>query len=65
MADMTKNLFKLFVGLLVMLMGIWLIFTWSGDVGYLIKILFKGSIGIFVTLVGLGIVLLSSSALKG
>lgn len=64
MADTTKNLFKLFLGLLGLLVGIWLIVIWAGDVWSLIKILFKGSVGIFVSLIGLVIVLLSASALK-
>ena len=64
MADTTKNLFKLVISLLVILVGVWLIAIWASDVGFLIKILFKGGIGILVTLIGLVILLLSASALK-
>ena len=64
MANVTKNLFKLIIGLLVSLVGVWLIVMWASDVGFLIRILFKGGIGVLVTLIGLVILLLSASALK-
>lgn len=64
MADVIKNLFKLIIGLLVILFGVWLIVIWAPDVGFLIRILFKGGLGLIVTLVGLIILLLSASALK-
>ena len=64
MANVTKNLFKFIIGLLVSLVGVWLIVTYASDVVFLIKILFKGGIGIIVTLIGLVVLLLSASALK-
>lgn len=64
MADIAKDLFKLIMGLLIILVGVWLIAIWAPDVWFLIKIVFKGSIGIAVALIGLVILLISASALK-
>lgn len=60
-----EKLFKLILGLLFLIAGIYLVVMWKSDVWFLIQLLFKGGIGLLLAFVGFIIFAIGLSELKG
>jgi len=63
MADIAKNLFKVVLGILLVIVAIWFA-TWKSDWGQATLTLIKGGIVLLVILIGFVLLLVGFSDLK-